>query len=456
MNGPLKLLSLFLKSEDREEILGDLEETYRRLARTQGRGRARLWLWRQVFTVPPKLGLHRLGETLGSRGDSRGMPARGSPAFLLALEAFLRDIRFGFRGLRRRPVFAMTAILTLAVGVGMTTTMFTLVDAVLLRPLHGSHTRNLVYLELESGIGDVTTSPTPELLRLIRDHASSFSQVEAYATRNYSVRANGEPLRLRGAQSSVGFFNFLGVGAQLGRSFVPGDGTASGSPVVILSHTLWKERFGERPNVLGETIVVEGVVHEIVGVLPRAFRVDTPEEALFWTPAGAAGALFQEGVPLEGALARLAEGVTLETARAELDAIVQNNPLSRRANMDWSARLKTPSDLMDPDLKRAILLLQAGAVLVLLIACGNLTNLLLVQGDARAREMAVRASLGAGKRRLIRQLLLECVVLGALGAGGGTLLTLWALDALPLFLPPGYAGFSMNPMVLLFSTAGSM
>lgn len=456
MSAILKLLSLLLRAEDREEILGDLEETCRRLESTHGQARARWWLLRQAVTLPPRLAVQSLVDRVASHRIPAGRSGPGHGWRLLPMENLLRDVRFGFRGLRRRPVFALTAILTLAVGVGMTTTMFTLVDAVLLRPLHGTHTDNLVYLELDARNGDLTTSPTPELLRLIRDHASSFSRVEAYAIRNYSVRADGEPLRLRGAQSSVGFFDFLGVRTRLGRGFLPGDGTGFGSPVVVLSHTLWKERFGERPDVLGRTLVVEGVSHEIVGVLPRAFRVDTPREALFWTPAGGAGAFFQEGMPLEGALARLADGVTLEAAQAEMDAIVQNNPLSRRAELDWSARLKTPSDLMDPELKRAILLLQAGAVLVLLIACGNLTNLLLVQGDVRARELAVRASMGAGRSRLIRQLLVECSVLGALGAVGGILLTLWALDALPLFLPPGYAGFSINSMVLLFSTALSM
>jgi len=179
-------------------------------------------------------------------------------------------------------------------------------------------------------------------------------------------------------------------------------------------------------------------------------------EALFWVPEGAAGDLFAEGVPLEGALAALAEGVSLEVARAELDAIVQNNPLARRADMGWVGKVHAPRDLIDPSLKTALLLLQAGAILVLLIACGNLTNLLLAQGETRARELALRASLGAGRGRLVRQLLVECAVLGALGGIGGILLTVWALDALPLFLPPGYAGFSMNGWVLLFSIGISL
>jgi predicted permease len=368
----------------------------------------------------------------------------------------VRDVRFSFRALRKRPAFALAAVLTLAVGTGMTTTMFTLVDAVILRPLPGTNAEGMFYLELESDNGRVSTSPTPEFLRLIRDHASSFSRVEAYATQDYSIAVDGEPSRVRGGQASEGFFSFLGVGSQLGRTFLPGDGLGSGTPVVVLSHTFWAKRFGERADVLGRVMVIGGRTHEIVGVLPRDFRVDTPEEALLWIPEGAAGDLFAEGVPLEGALARLTEGVSVESARAELDALVQNNPLARRADMGWVGKVYAPGDLIDPALKKAMLILQAGAVLVLLIACGNLTNLLLAQGETRARELALRASLGAGRGRLVRQLLVECGVLGALGGVGGVFLTIWALEALPLFLPPGYAGFSMNGEVLLFSTAVSM
>jgi putative ABC transport system permease protein len=371
-------------------------------------------------------------------------------------EDLARDIRFGLRVLRARPVFAMAAILTLSIGVGMTTAMFALVDAVVLRPLPGASGGRMVYLELESDNGRATASPTPELLRLVRDHATSFSRVEAYATRGFSMAVDGEPLRGKGAQASAGFFSFLGVKPQMGRVLLPGDREGAESPVVVLSHTFWVERFGGRRDVVGRTMVIDGRTHEIVGVLPRDFRVDIPEEALFWIPQGAAGEFFTEGVPVEGALAALADGVSLEAARAELEALVQNSPLTRMANMGWVGRVKTPEELIDPSLRRAVLLLQAGAILVLLIACGNLANLLLGQGEARARELAVRSSLGAGRGRLIRQLLAESVVLGVLGGGGGILLAAWALESLPLFLPPGYAGFSLNGRVLGFAVLVSL
>ncbi|MFC1661866.1 ABC transporter permease, partial [Gemmatimonadota bacterium] len=372
------------------------------------------------------------------------------------LEDLGRDLRFGLRGLRRRPVFALAAILTLSVGIGMTTTMFTLVDAVLLRPLPGSNARGMVYLELETDDGRASTSPTPQLLRLVRDHASSFSRIEAYTTEDFTLMAHGEPLRGRGARASVGFFSFLGVRPGLGRGFLPQDGLGTDNPVVILSHTFWVDRFGESREALGRTLGINGRTHEIIGVLPRDFRVDTPAEALVWIPEGAAGELLAEGVPVEGALAKLRDGVSLDAARAELDAIVQNNPLDRLANLGWVGKVHTPADFVDPSLKRAILLLQAGAVLVLLIACGNLANLLLAQGETRAREFALRASLGAGRGRLVRQLLAESSVLGIVGGGGGILLTTWALDSLPLFLPPGYAGFALNRGVFLFAIGISL
>ncbi|MFC1791274.1 ABC transporter permease, partial [Gemmatimonadota bacterium] len=372
------------------------------------------------------------------------------------LEDVIRDLRFGLRNLRKRPVFALAAILTLSVGIGMTATMFTLVDAVVLRPLPGSNAQGLVYLELETEDGQMSTSPSPQLLRLVRDHASSFTRIEAYATEDFNLMVDGEPLRGSGARASTGFFDFLGVRPALGRGFVPDDGLGTGNPVVVLSHTLWAERFGEDRGVPGRTMGINGRVYEIIGVLPRDFRVDTPREALFWIPEGSAGELFTEGIPVEGALAQLAEGVTPDVARAELDAIVRNNPLEQRANLEWIGKVHTPGDLIDPSLRRAILISQAAALLVLLIACGNLANLLLAQGETRARELALRASLGAGRGRLVRQLLVESLALGAFGGIGGILLTIWALQALPLFLPPGYGGFALNGKVFLFASGVSI
>jgi len=368
------------------------------------------------------------------------------------LEDLARDIRFGVRSLRKRMVFTSTAVVTLSLGIGMTTTMFVLVDAVILKPLPGANTEGMVYLEMESDARRMSASPTPELLRLIRDHATSFSHVEAYTSEDLSLSVDGEPLRARGATASAGFFSFLGVRPALGRTFLPSDGLGSTNPVVVLSHTLWAKRFGSSPGVLGRTIRIGERIHQIVGVLPKDFRVDTPVEALLWIPEQHEGSLFDEGVRLEGALAKLAEGVSLETARAEVDAIVRNNPLKRLADVGWVARVHAPADVVPSDLKRAILILQAAALIVLLVGCGNLTNLLLAQGETRAREFALRASLGARRGRLVRQLLTESLLLGLLGGVGGIVLTLWALGALPLFLPPGYAGFASDTGTILFAT----
>ncbi len=368
------------------------------------------------------------------------------------LEDLARDIHFGLRNLRRRLAFTSAAVVTLSLGIGMTTTMFVLVDAILLRPLPGANADGMVYLRLESDSRRMRVSPTPQLLRLIRDHATSFSRVEAYTSEELSLSVDGEPLRARGAGASVGFFSFLGVRPALGRTFLPSDAQGTASPVVVLSHTLWVERFAGSPDVLGRTVRIGDRIHEVVGVLPEDFRVETPSEALLWIPEGNAGALFEEGVPVEGALAKLAPGVSLDAARAELDAIVQNNPLKRLADQDWVARVYRPADVVDSSLKRAILVLQAAALIVLLVGWGNLTNLLLAQGETRAREFALRASLGARQRRLVRQLLTESLLLGFLGGLGGILLTLGTLGTLPLLLPPGYAGVVPSAGAFLFAT----
>lgn len=448
---PLGVLRFLLGRKDREEILGDLEEGYGRRVRRVGESAARRWLWRQVLTTPPRLWvaglLDRAGGAAGT-GFGKGAAGRTKDLF--------RDVRIGLRGLRRRPVFAVTAVLTLAIGAGMTTTLFTLVDAVVLRPLPGDRARGLVYLGLESENGDLTSSPTPELLRLIRDHAGAFARVEGYAMENITLGVNGEPLRVLGGRASEGFFSLLGVRAELGRLFRPGDGRADAGPVAVLSHTFWQEHFGGRRDVLGQVVISGRRSYVVTGVLPRDFHVDSHREAQLWTAEGSAGDFFANEESLEGALARLADGMSLAAARAELAALVAHDPLTQRAGRQWVARIKTQADLVDPALRRAVLLLQAGAVLVLLIACGNLANLLLAQGEGRAREFALRASLGAGKGRLIRQMLTECALLGVAGASAGALLAVWALNALPLFIPPGFGGFSLHTDGFLLSVGVSM
>ncbi len=460
MKAPLAFLQLFLRKEDRSEILGDLQEAHALRRKEVGSTAAAFWLWRQACSIAVKLTADRIQQRGGHRGDHHGdhgdiRPAStGSRAAIL--EEGFRDLRFGLRGLRGRPVFALTAVLTLAVGAGMTTTMFALVDAIMLRPLPGDNSRGVVYLGVESEDGRASASPTPELLRLVDEHSAAFSRVEAYSIRRYSVAVDGEPTRIRGAQASSGFFSFLGVGTQRGRGFVADDGPGSENLVVVLSHTFWNERFAGSEDVVGRAMVIDGEAREIVGVLPREFRLHTYAEPLFWIPGGRGAGSLADGDPVEGALARLADGVSLEAARAEIDAIVQNNPLTPRADMTWVGTVSTPADLLDPSLRKTIVVLQFAAILVLLIACGNLANLLLAQGAARSRELAVKAALGASRWRLARQLLVECGILGALGAMGGLLLAFWGLRSLPIFLPPGYAGFSLSPEVLVASLGVSL
>jgi predicted permease len=385
------------------------------------------------------------------RFKDEGREARGGSL----LEDLGRDLAFGFRGLGKRPVFAVAAILTLSLGIGMTTTMFTVVNGVLLRPLSGTNTKGVVYIERESEDGRMSAGPTVQLLRLLRDHTSSFSQIEAYRTEAFTFTVDGEPLRVEGATASVEFFSFLGVRPMLGRGFLPQDGRGTDNPVVILSHAFWTRRFGQDRGVLGRTVRIDDRIHEIVGVLPADFRVDSPDDILFWIPEGAAGELPAEGARVSAALARLTAGVSLESARAELTTLLQNNPLDQEAHLGWIGKIQTPGDLVGSDLERAILILQAAALLVLLIGCANLANLLQAQGEARAREFALRTSLGATRARLVRQLLAENLLLGAFGGLGGVFLTHWTLRAVPTFLPSA-ASVALNGTVLLFATAVSL
>ena len=344
----------------------------------------------------------------------------------------IQDVRIGVRGFRRAPAFAVAAVLTLALGIGANTAIFSVVDAVLLRPLPYSDPDQLV---------STWGSTQAEVLR-IGDLARSFESVGAYRTESVSLSGDGDPERLDAAAVTAGLFRTLDVPAMLGRTFAAEENEERGPAVVVVSHELWSRRFGADPGAVGRSLMVDGTPHAVIGVMPPGFDFPTRRTEL-WVPLvfqrSNAGQLWGWGG--NRVIARLAPGVTASQAQAEVRDIARR---LRAENPVWNPGPEYGADasvvhLQERDVsgvKPTLLLLLAVVGCVLLIACANVANLLLVRAAGRRKELAIRTALGGGRGRLMRQLLTESLLLSSAGALGGLALAWAGLRVLVTMLPP--------------------
>ena len=344
----------------------------------------------------------------------------------------VQDVRLGLRGFRRAPGFAAVAILTLALGIGANTAIFSVVDAVLLRPLPYPDAHELV---------SVWGNTQGEVLR-IGELSRSYRAFGAHRVESISLSGEGEPERIDGAAATAGLFATLGIRPALGRPFISAESEEGADRVVMLSDELWRRRYGADTAVIGRTITVNGFPHAVVGVMPRGFQFPQ-RSTLAWIPLvfekSNSGQLWGWGG--QHITARLAPGITAAMAQDELRSLT---PRLRKENPVWDpgeeyGRTATVVALQEKEVGgvRPTLLLLLGVVgAVLLIACGNVANLLLVRGAAREKELAIRSALGGGRGRLIRQLLTESVMLSAAGGIAGLLLAWAGLRALIAMLPP--------------------
>jgi putative ABC transport system permease protein len=412
------LLRRALPPDDAEVIAGDLEETARTcVVPRKGEAAARRWYWRQVLSI-----------VLARVRRPAAVPA--DPPQPIRLAAFGQDLVYAARFLRKQPAFTATSVAMLALGIGATIAMFSLVNAVILKPLPFSDPDRLMLVHL---VLSSRNAAEPRSMiwsypkyRVFRDNQRSFESTGLFYNWNWNLTGSGSPERLDGEMVDAAYFHVLGLGAAVGRTFAPEETRAAGSiPLAILSHRVWTDRYASSLDVLGGTVGLNGVPHTIIGVMPASFRGLTGQ-ADIWVPVTtqSAEALEERWNHSYYLVARRKAGVTaaqaVEDARLVGDLVheqIGDPSGAPGSSAPWSATaVPLDDERVDPILRRSVLLLLGAVASVLLIVCTNLANLTLVRGLARQRDVAIRVALGASRVRIVSQFMTESALLAAMGA----------------------------------------
>ncbi|PYT82619.1 MAG: hypothetical protein DMG41_32910 [Acidobacteria bacterium] len=372
------------------------------------------------------------------------------------IQDFVQDLRLGARSLRKSPAFAGIAVLTLALGIGANTAIFSLVDAVLLRPLPYSDPSRLVWATEHFGFGPSTVVSAD--FPAWKDGNHVFEQIGAFGgTVGANLTGAGEPTRVTVTNVTAGFFSMLGVRPIAGRVFLPDEGKQSQEHVAVINETLWRNRFGADPRTIGETIQLDGTGYAVVGVMPASLRFP---QADVWTPLALDAEIFSPHSPRLMrliAIGRLKPGVAVTQAQSDLQLLTQAvnkeyPPQASRFREHVAVEVIPLHEVLVHNVRSLLMILLGATGFVLLIACANVTNLLLSRGVARGREIAVRVALGAGRLRLVRQLLTEGLLLVVIGALLGSVTGFWATKILKELIPASLpANVHLDPRIFAFS-----
>ncbi len=439
------LLSVLLPPRYRDQQLGDLREEFSTRRSDRGHLHARWWYWSQTLrSLRPNVVLRlRNPHTRKSRSNR--------------METLLQDLRYGVRGIKRNPAFAVVSTITLALAIGVNTAIFSMVNVVVFADLPMEHPETVTILrsanqQLGVDRGGFTLREYLEY----RDNNESFTELAAWRGNQWILTGGDEPLRVDGFSATPNFMRAWDIGPAVGRTFLEEEGGPGAPKVAILSHGFWTRQLGARPEVVGSTGRLDGVEHTVVGIMPAKMEFGGLAEVELWVPMTVSRtdeSMDERELFVTG---RLMPGVTAEAADRDIAAIgagiAEELPAQYGA---WKTRVYLARDtLLDADGERILLLLTMAVGFVLLIACANVANMLLARGTARAREIAVRSALGAVRIRLVRQMLTESFVIGVAASVIGLALSRGLMKAL-IWISEGQESFFMmaelDTNVLLFT-----
>ena len=349
------------------------------------------------------------------------------------MDTLLRDIRYGFRSLWKRPGFTLVALIALALGIGANTAIFSLVNAVLVQPLPFRDPDQLVWAWGRFRQGSERASVAPGDFVDYRDQNRTFEQLAAFFSIRFPINltGSGEPERLNSSGVTGNYFQAMGVNPELGRTFTLENEKTGNDDVAVLSHQLWQSRFGGDPNIVNKSIVLDGKKSLVLGVMPKEFNF--PQGTEIWVPMNfdKSPEMKQRKAHFLRPVGRLKPGVTIAQAQADTDAIAARlEEQYPQSNEGCSMKLVGLRDQLIGDTRPTLFILLGSVGFVLLIACANVANLLLVRAAARQKEIALRTALGASRWRIVRQMITESVLLALTGGVLGTVLAMWGVDLL--------------------------
>jgi putative ABC transport system permease protein len=440
------LVTRSLPGPDREAVIGDLCEEFTERAGRDGIAAANRWYWTQTR----RSFITNVRRRAGDSGD-------GAPPALLG--GSMQDLRYAVRALRKAPAFTAVVVLTLALGIGANTAIFSVVDAVLLRPLPYPQPYRIVSFAWRLPSGTNMANVSPLTFQYWQEHARSFD--------GFAATSGGGPLmlvrdgsaeRVIAVSGTADFFKVIGVAPAIGRGFLPEECVPGAARVAVISDGLWRRVFGAMPDAIGRTITLSDRPYTVIGVMPAGFSYEPAADV--WYPLQLRVDARDRGLNY-AAIGRLRDGTTLEQAQTETNRIFQQFQAENLQHLPKGARtieLVRLQDFLVADLRPLLQVLLGAVSLVLLIACGNVANLLLTRSTARARDMAIRSALGAGRYRLARQTVIETLLLSLAGGLAGVALAAGGLRALLASIPgqlPRLGTVAIDYRVLGFALAVS-
>ena len=372
------------------------------------------------------------------------------------METIIKDIRYGIRSLRKRPGFTTVAVLTLALGIGANSAIFSVLNAVLLRPLPYSDADRIVRIDETEGKGGMGVSP-PNLLDFQQQN-QTFESVAGYTAGNFILTGAGDPLRIQSCAISADLFSVLGVKPLIGRSFLAADEKPGQDRVALISYGLWQRRFGGDQALLQKQITLDGLSYTVAGVMPFGFEFPIqPERVDVWTPLEQPEDMAQlRGAHYLDVVGRIKTGVSLAQARADVEAIASRIAQQYPKEVSGKTTVVSLKEDLVGQAQPYLLMLAGAALLVLLIAVANVASLTLARAAERQKEIALRTALGASKSRVVRQLLTESLILSFVGGLAGVALASWCTGLLAAIAPgdlPRLHSTYVDGRVLLFALA---